>query len=146
LQAEIQRVWSQNFQVYGARKVWRQLRRESYDVACCTVEWLMRRKGIQGEIRGARCRTTAPAAQAACPADRVKRQFNAQRPNQLWVANFAYIETWSGFVYTAFIIDVFGNRMVGWRTAGSIRTDLVLDALEQALYARGAEDGLIHHS
>lgn len=143
---EIQRVWDENFQVYGTRKVWRQLQRESYDVARCTVERLMRRMGIQGAIRGARCRTTASAAQADCPADRVKRQFNAQRPNQLWVADFTYVATWSGFVYTAFIIDVFANRIVGWRTARSMRTDLVMDALEQALYARGAEDGLIQHS
>jgi transposase InsO family protein len=146
LQPEIQRVWGENSQVYGVRKVWRQLRRGSLDIARCTVERLMRRLGIQGAVRGRRCRKTVAAAEADCPADRVKRQFNAKRPNCLWVADFTYVATWSGFVYTAFIIDVFANRIVGWRTTRSMRTDLVLDALEQALHERGAENGLVHHT
>jgi putative transposase len=130
---EIRRVWDENFQVYGVRKVWRQLQRESFEVARCTVERLMRRSGLQGAVRGRKCRTTKPAPAAACPEDRVQRQFNAERPNQLWVADFTYVATWSGFVYTAFVIDVFANVIVGWRTARSMITDLVLDALEQAL-------------
>lgn len=146
LEIEIRRVWDENFQVYGARKIWRQLQRESFEVARCTVERLMRRGGITGAVRGRPWRTTKPAPTAACPEDRVQRQFNAERPNQLWVADFTYVATWSGFVYTAFVIDVFANVIVGWRTARSMTTNLVLDALEQALYARSDRDDLIHHS
>jgi transposase InsO family protein len=146
--AQIERVWNANLQVYGADKVWRQLRREGIDVARCTVERLMRRAGLRGAIRGKVVRTTIGDAARPCPLDRVNRQFKAQRPNQLWVSDFTYVSTWQGFVYVAFVIDVFARRIVGWRVSSSMRTDFVLDALEQALYARQPErnDALIHHS
>ena len=144
--AEIRRVYEANFRVYGVRKVWRQLGREGIGVARCTVERLMHRLGLQGVVRGKRRRTTIPDDSAARPLDRVKRQFAATRPNQLWVADFTYVATWSGVVYVAFVIDVFARRIVGWRVARSMRTDLVLDALEQALWARKKVAGLIHHS
>ena len=145
---QVQRVYDQNLRVYGADKVWRQLRREGTAVARCTVERLMRLRGLQGARRGKAVRTTVPDAKAACPLDRVNRQFKADRPNQLWVADFTYVSTWQGFVYVAFVIDVFARRIVGWRVSTSMQTDFVLDALEQALYARRAErDGaLVHHS
>lgn len=148
LGAEIERVWQANLQVYGADKVWRQLRREGTSVARCTVERLMRRTGLRGVMRGKVVRTTVPDAKAACPLDRVNRQFKAQRPNQLWVSDFTYVSTWQGFVYVAFVIDVFARRIVGWRVSSSMRTDFVLDALEQALYDRQPErsDALVHHS
>jgi transposase InsO family protein len=142
----IQRVWEENFRVYGARKVWRQLQREGVAVARCTVERLMGRLGLQGVVRGRRCRTTIPAALAERPLDRVQRQFTATRPNQLWVADLTYVASWVGFVYVAFVIDVFARRIVGWRVTRSLATELVLDALEQALHARRAGQGLIHHS
>ena len=142
----IQRVWDENFRVYGARKVWRQLRREGRSVARCTVERLMRRLGLAGVVRGRRCRTTIPAEVGDRPADRVQRQFAASRPNELWVADLTYVATWAGFVYVAFVIDVFARCIVGWRVTRSLHTDLVLDALEQALHARRASQGLIHHS
>jgi transposase InsO family protein len=142
----IQRVWGENFRVYGARKVWRQLRREGVPVARCTVERLMGRMGLHGVVRGRRCRTTIPAEIAERPLDRVQRQFTASRPNQLWVADFTYVATWAGFVYVAFVIDVFARCIVGWRVSRTMHTDLVLDALEQALHARQASRGLIHHS
>jgi putative transposase len=142
----IRRVWDENFRVYGARKVWRQLRREGVVVARCTVERLMGRLGLQGVVRGRRCRTTIPAELADRPLDRVQRQFTASRPNQLWVADLTYVATWVGFVYVAFVIDVFARRIVGWRVTRSLATELVLDALEQALHARRAGQGLIHHS
>jgi transposase InsO family protein len=142
----IRRVWEENFRVYGARKVWRQLQREGFVVARCTVERLMRQLGLAGVVRGRRCRTTTPADLADRPVDRVQRQFTASRPNQLWVADFTYVATWAGFVYVAFVIDVFARRIVGWRVARSMSTALVLDALEQALHARQAGHGLIHHS
>jgi transposase InsO family protein len=142
----IQRIHETNFGVYGARKVWRQLRRDSVDVARCTVERLMRLLGLRGVVRGRRCRTTIPDETAVRPLDRVHRQFVANRPNQLWVADFTYVATWAGFVYVAFIIDVFSRYVVGWRVARSMRTELVLDALEQALSSRGRMAGLIHHS
>ena len=144
----IQRVWQANFQVYGADKVWRQLQREGIDVARCTVERLMRRLGLRGIMRGKVVRTTFGDASAPCPLDRVNRQFKADRPNQLWVSDFTYVSTWQGFVYVAFVIDVFARRIVGWRVSRSMRTDFVLDALEQALYARQPERDatLIHHS
>ena len=143
----IERVWQANLQVYGADKVWRQLHREGVVVARCTVERLMRRLGLQGVRRGKGVRTTVPDAKAACPLDRVNRQFKAQRPNQLWVADLTYVATWRGFVYVAFVIDVFARRIVGWRVSSSMHTDFVLDALEQALYARQPErDALICHS
>ena len=147
LSAEIERVWQANLQVYGADKVWRQLRREGTNVARCTVERLMRRAGLRGVMLGKVVRTTIPDAKAPCPLDRVNRQFKAQRPNQLWVSDFTYVSTWQGFVYVAFVIDVFARRIVGWRVSSSMRTDFVLDALEQALYARQPErNELVHHS
>ena len=144
----IQRVWQANFQVYGAEKVWRQLQREGIQVARCTVERLMRRLGLRGVRRGKVVRTTFGDTAAPCPLDRVNRQFKAGRPNQLWVSDFTYVSTWAGFVYVAFVIDVFARRIVGWRVSRSMRTDFVLDALEQALYARQPERdaSLIHHS
>ena len=145
---QVQRVYDQNLQVYGADKVWRQLRREGTAVSRCTVERLMRLRGLAGARRGKKVRTTLPDATAACPLDRVNRQFKAQRPNELWVADFTYVSTWQGFVYVAFVIDVFARYIVGWRVSTTMHTDFVLDALEQALYARRRErDGaLVHHS
>ena len=128
LVGEIERVHTGNFRVYGARKVWRQLNRENISVARCTVERLMRRIGLQGVVRGRRCRTTIPEDSYVLPLDLVKRQFRATRPNELWVADFTYVATWSGFAYTAFVIDVFARRIIGWRVARSMRTELVLDA------------------
>ena len=149
LRAAIQRIWDENEQVYGAEKVWRQLRREGHRVARCTVERLMRQMGLRGAVRGrAWIVTTRPDDAAARPADLVDRQFVATRPNQLWVADFTYVATWRGFVYVAFVIDVFARTIVGWRVASSLRTDFVLDALEQAIYARCGDEptDLIHHS
>jgi len=145
---EIQRVWHANHQVYGADKVWRQLRRDKIAVARCTIERLMRRLGLRGVVRGKVVRTTLGDLTAPRPLDRVNRQFKADRPNQLWVSDFTYVSTWQGFVYVAFVIDVFARRIVGWRVSRSMRTDFVLDALEQALYARQPERDatLIHHS
>ena len=145
---QVERVWQANLRVYGADKVWKQLHREGTHAARCTVERLMRRLGLQGVRRGKSVRTTVPDAAVPCPLDRVNRQFKADRPNQLWVSDFTYVSTWQGFVYVAFVIDVYARRIVGWRVARSMRTDFVLDALEQALYARRAErDGaLVHHS
>ncbi len=133
---EVQRVFDANLRVYGADKVWRQLVREGVAVARCTVERLVRRLGLQGVRRGKGVRTTVPDAKAACPLDRVNRQFRADRPNQLWVADFTYVSTWQGFVYVAFIVDVFARYIVGWRVSSSMQTDFVLDALEQALYGK----------
>jgi putative transposase len=148
LSEEIRRVWEENFRVYGARKVWRQLLREGLAVARCTVERLMRRIGLQGVVRGKPVKTTHSDQAATCPLDRVNRQFSAERPNALWVSDFTYVSTWQGFVYVAFIIDVFARHIVGWKVSRSARTDFVLDALEQALYARrtARQGGLIHHS
>ena len=146
LSVDIQRVFDENFQVYGARKVWRQMNREYITVARCTVERLMQRLGLQGAERGRSCRTTVSDDTSYRPADLVNRQFTAIRPNQLWVADITYVATWAGFVYVAFVIDVFARRIVGWRVASSPGTDLVLDALEQALWARTGTEGLIHHS
>jgi len=142
----IRRVWESNFQVYGARKVWRQLRREDLAVARCTVERLMRSMGLQGAVRGKKFKTTVAAASAARPADLVKRDFTASRPNELWVADLTFVATWRGFVFVAFIIDVFARMIVGWRVSNSLGTDLALDALEQALWARQITDPLVHHS
>ena len=146
LRPEIDRIWRENFQVYGVRKVWRQLRRENVAVARCTVARLMRQMGLQGAVRGRRFKTTIPADLAACPADLVERDFTATRPNHLWVADLTYVATWGGFVYVAFVIDVFSRRIVGWRASSSLRTDLALDALEQAVYARPDIERLVHHS
>ena len=143
---EIHRVYEENFRVYGARKVWRQLGREDFAVARCTVERLMKSLGLQGAVRGRKCRTTIVDDRAERPLDRVNRQFQASRPNQLWVADFTDVATWAGFVYVAFVIDVFARRIIGWRAARSMHTDLVLDALEQALCARSGIKGVVHHS
>jgi putative transposase len=146
LSSDIRRIYEENFQVYGARKVWRQLGREQVTVARCTVERLMRSLGLQGVARGRKRRTTISEEKAFLPVDRVKRQFTATRPNELWVADFTYVATWAGFVYVAFVIDVFARRIIGWRVARSMQTDLVLDALEQALWARAGAKGVVHHS
>jgi transposase InsO family protein len=144
---QIQAAWDSNRQVYGARKVWKQLRRQNVAVARCTVARLMHRLGLRGVMRGKAVRTTVPDAKAPCPLDRVNRQFKAERPNQLWVSDFTYVSTWQGFVYVAFVVDVYARFIVGWRVSHSMRTDFVLDALEQALYARRPErDALICHS
>jgi transposase InsO family protein len=146
LREEIQRVWDENFHVYGARKVWRQLNREGIRVARCTVERLMSQMGLQGAVRGKKIRTTVPDSTHSRPLDLVKREFHADRPNQLWVADFTYVATWKGFVYVAFVIDVFVRRIVGWRVLRTMCAELTLDALEQALWARKIAEGLIHHS
>jgi transposase InsO family protein len=148
LAPHIQRVWHANLQVYGADKVWLQLNREGVTVARCTVERLMGLLGLQGVRRGKKQRTTIADPKAPCPLDRVNRQFRADRPNQLWVSDFTYVSTWQGWVYVAFVIDVFSRRIVGWRQSSSMHTDFVLDALEQALYDRKPceDDVLIHHS
>ena len=146
LSDEIERVWKENRRVYGAHKVWKQLNREGVAVARCTVERLMRRKGIRGVVRGRKPRTTIPDEVAARPMDLVERDFTADRPNQLWVADLTYVATWSGFVYVAFVIDVFSRMIVGWRVSRSLRSDLALDALEQALWARPVIEQLVHHS
>jgi transposase InsO family protein len=146
LTPEIRRIHEENFGVYGARKVWRQLAREGFSVARCTVERLMSDLGLQGVVRGRKRRTTFSDDRAERPLDRVNRQFQANRPNQLWVADSTYVATGTGFVYVAFVIDVFARRIIGWRVARSMQTDLVLDALEQALWARSGARGVVHHS
>lgn len=146
LRDHIRRVWDENFQVYGVRKVWRQLKREGIEVARCTVERLMRDMGLKGAVRGQKYKkTTESDNNAARPVDLVKRDFTASGPNQLWVADLTYVATWRGFAYVAFVIDVFARMIVGWRVSSSLRTDLALDALEQALWARPVVDGLVHH-
>jgi len=146
LMPNIQRVWEENFRVYGVRKVWRQLAREGFTVARCTIERLMQKMGLQGVVRGKkRITTVSDPAQERAP-DLVKRIFTASRPNQLWVADFTYVATWSGVVYVAFVTDVFSRSIVGWCVANSMKTELVLDALEQALWARKNRLELIHHS
>jgi transposase InsO family protein len=148
LRVQIRRVWQESFGgVYGAEKVWRQLEREGIAAARCTVERLMREMGLRGTVRGrAFTRTTEADDAAARPRDLVQREFRASRPNQLWVADLTYVATWLGFVYVAFVIDAFSRMIVGWRVSSSLRTDLALDALEQALHARPHGDGLVHHS
>ena len=147
LKPQIQRVFDANYAVYGARKVWRQLNRENIVVARCTVERLMRQMGLSGRVRGKHRRTTIPADTSLRPADLVERGFAAARPNTLWVADITYVATWSGFAYTAFIIDVFSRRIVGWRVATTLRTSLALDALEMAIWSRHEPlEGLVHHS
>ncbi len=135
-------------QCYGVVKVWKQLKREGIDIARCTVQRLMRQLGLQGVRRGLVIRTTTPDGSVICPLDMVQRQFHADRPNQLWVSDFTYVSTWQGWLYVAFVIDVFARRIVGWRVSNRMRTDFVLDALKQALHARQPSrmDGLIHHS
>lgn len=148
LAAEIRRVFEANFCVYGVRKLWRQLAREGIVAARCTVARLMRAMGLQGAVRGRKVRTTIPDPAVACPLDRVNRQFRAPRPNALWVSDFTYVATWSGFVYVAFVIDAYARRIVGWRVSRTARASFVLDALEQALHERrpAQGDGLVHHS
>jgi putative transposase len=147
LRAQIRRVWRDHHEVYGVRKVWQQLRREGEGVARCTVARLMRELGLRGVVRGGRVRTTRPAEDpATAPRDLVQRQFTAERPNQLWLADFTYVATWRGFVYVAFVLDVFSRRIVGWRAHTMMRTGLVLDALEQALHDRETDGQLVHHS
>ena len=148
LMPQIKRVWDDNLKVYGADKVWKQMNREALPVARCTVERLMSRLGLQGARRGKRVRTTVPDQSVPCPLDRVNRQFVADRPDQLWVSDFTYVSTWQGWLYVAFVVDVFARRIVGWRVSRTMTTDFVLDALEQALYARQPDksEDLIHHS
>jgi putative transposase len=148
LAPEVRRVFEENFSVYGARKVWRQMKREGFEVARCTVERLMRAMGLQGAMRGKPVRTTVSDKAAPCPLDRVNRQFQAPAPNRLWVSDFTYVATWAGFVYVAFVIDAFARRIVGWRVSRTAHAAFVLDALEQALHARRPVrgGGLIHHS
>jgi putative transposase len=147
LKVEVRRVFDENFRVYGVRKIWRQLQREGFDVARCSVARLMRQMGLQGAIRGKRMRTTVSNKAAACLLDRVNRQFSAPRPNTLWVADFSYVATWVGFVYAAFVIDAYARRIVGWQVSRTAHAGFVLDALEQALYERQpVRSGLVHHS
>lgn len=147
LAVEMHRVWQANRSIYGARKVWRQLKREGVQVARCTVERLMRLSGLEGVVRGKKVRTTIPVdLSSERPLDLVKRSFRAGRPNELWVAAFAYVATWRGMVYIAFVIDACSRRIVGWRARSSMRTDLALDALEQALHDREPDGRLVHHS
>lgn len=148
LRGHIRRVWEENFEVYGIRKVWRQLKREGIRVARCTVERLMREMDLKGAVRGRKYKTTRADQTQRRPADLVDRNFTASRPNQLWVADLTYVATWSGFVYVSFVIDAYARRIVGWRASRSLRTDLALDALEQAIYDRPFSDSTapIHHS
>jgi putative transposase len=149
LRAIIRRIWTEHFQVYGPRKVWRQMGRENLRVARCRVRRLMREMGLAGAVRGrAWVTTTQSQPEADRPRDLVDRHFTATRPNQLWVSDFTYVATWRGFVYVAFVIDVFARRIVGWRVSASLGTDLALDALEQAIYHRCDDTigDLVHHS
>ena len=145
---EVRRVFEENFRVYGVRKVWRQLRREGFNVARCTVARLMRAMRLAGVIRGKPVRTTVSDKGAPCPLDRVNRQFRAPAPNMLWVSDFTYVATWAGFVYVAFVIDTYARRIVGWRASRTAHAGFVLDALEQALHDRRPvhRGGLVHHS
>ncbi|MEL7685648.1 IS3 family transposase [Citromicrobium sp. WPS32] len=148
MKPEVQRVFDANFKVYGYRKVWRQMQREGFDIARCTVERLMRELGLQGVIRGKPVKTTMSDKAAPCPLDQVNRQFHAPAPNMLWVSDFTYVATWSGFVYVAFVIDVYARYIVGWRVSRTAHASFVLDALEQAIHDRRPvhRGGLIHHS
>lgn len=141
-------MWETNFRVYGVRKVWCQLNREGIPVARCTVARLMREMGLRGAVRGRRTRTTLPADLAERPLDLVERDFAAGPPNQLWVSDLTHVATWRGFVYAAFVIDAFSRRIVAWRVSSSLRSDLALDALEQAIWERDSsrQDRLVHHS
>ena len=146
LRPEIRRVFEENYRVYGVRKVWRQLMREGFDVARCTVARLMKNLGLKGVIRGKLVRTTIPDKSAPCPLDRVNRQFRVPAPNMLWVSDFTYVATWQGFVHVAFVIDAFARRIVGWRVSRTAHAGFVLDALEQAVHQRRPGAGLVHHS
>jgi transposase InsO family protein len=136
LKPEVACVFGENYEVYGVRKVWRQMKREGLDIARCTVERLMRGLGLQGVIRGKPVRTTISDKAAPCPMDQVNRQFRAPAPNRLWVSDFTYVATWQGFVYVAFVIDTYARRIVGWRASRTAHASFVLDALEQAIYDR----------
>ncbi len=148
LKPEVMRVFAENFGVYGVRKVWRQMNREGFAVARCTIARLMRDLGLQGVIRGKPVRTTVSNKAAPCPLDHVNRQFHAPAPNMLWVSDFTYVATWAGFVYVAFVIDVYARYIVGWRVSRTAHAGFVLDALEQAIHERRPvhRGGLIHHS
>ena len=148
LKPEVMRVFAENFSVYGVRKVWRQMQREGFDVARCTVQRLMRELGLQGVIRGKPVRTTISDKAAPCPLDHVNRQFHAPAPNRLWVSDFTYVATWAGFAYVAFVIDVYARYIVGWRVSRTAHASFVLDALEQAIHDRRPihRSGLVHHS
>jgi transposase InsO family protein len=148
LKPEIARVFAENFAVYGVRKVWRQMRREGFSVARCSVARLMRELGLQGVIRGKPVRTTVSNKAALCPLDHVNRQFHAPAPDRLWLSDFTYVATWAGFVYVAFVIDAYARRIVGWRASRTAHASFVLDALEQALHERRPQrrGGLVHHS
>jgi putative transposase len=148
LSVQIRRVFDENFGVYGVRKVWKQLAREGIAVARCTVARLMKAMGLEGVVRGKRRKTTIPDKATPCPQDKVNRQFAADRPNRLWVSDFTYVATWSGFVYVAFVIDVYARNIVGWRASRTATAGFVLDALEQALHARRLvhRGRLVHHS
>jgi putative transposase len=146
LKPEIQRVFDENFGVYGVRKVWKQLLREGFETARCSVSRLMKVMGLKGVIRGKPHRTTFSDKAAPCPLDRVNRDFKAPAPNRLWVSDFTYVATWHGFVYVAFVIDVFARRIVGWRVSRTAHASFVLDALEQAVHDRRPCGGLVHHS
>ena len=148
LKPEVVRVFAENFGVYGVRKVWRQMNREGFAVARCTIERLMRDLGLQGVIRGKPVRTTISDKAVPCPLDQVNRQFHAPAPNMLWVSDFTYVATWAGFVYVAFVIDVYARYIVGWRVSRTAHASFVLDALEQAIHDRrpAHRGGLIHHS
>ena len=148
LKPEIARVFAENFAVYGVRKVWRQMMREGFSIARCTVDRLMREMGLHGVIRGKPVRTTISDKAAPCPLDHVNRKFHAPAPNRLWVSDFTYVATWGGFVYVAFVIDTYARRIVGWRASRTVHASFVLDALEQALHDRrpAHRGGLVHHS
>jgi len=147
LSPEIKRIYDDNYQVYGPRKVWQELRRQGFTVARCTVERLMRRAGLRGVVRGKTWKTTFPDLSAPRPLDLVDRDFTVSAPNRLWVADLTYVRTWSGFVYAAFVVDAYSRMILGWQVSATLRTDLALDALEMALWRRGDEvEGLIHHS
>ncbi len=148
LKEEVRRVFDENFGVYGVRKVWRQMNREGFDIARCTVARLMRSMGLQGVIRGKPLKTTISDKAAPCPLDKVNRQFQSPAPNRLWVSDFTYVSTWRGFVYVAFVIDAYARRIVGWRVSRTAHASFVLDALEQALHDRRPihGGGLVHHS
>lgn len=148
LKPDIARVFAENFEVYGVRKVWRQMKREGFDIARGTVERLMKEMGLQGVIRGKPVRTTLSNKAAPCPLDHVNRQFHAPAPNRLWVSDFTYVPSWAGFIYVAFVIDVYARYIVGWRVSRTAHTSFVLDALEQAIFNRkpAHRGGLIHHS
>jgi putative transposase len=146
LRIEIDRVWHEQQEVYGVRKTWKQMKREGFEVARCTVGRLMRELGLRGVVNGKTFKTTISDTSSVRPPDLVDRNFTATRPNELWVADFTYVATWRGFVFVAFVIDVFSRMIVGWRASNSPRTDLVLDALEQALFSRSKSEGVVHHS